>query len=613
MSTSATKLKIEDPVRTAARVYLEDLAYDALVGREEPAKTGEMLREIGLEDLTLRTIRHILTESQRFEPVDRRWTVAARVQDIQRPFERVIESLISAYGRPTTLSALAKELAIIFDRAEDYYKEMLPRLLASHEKFFMLDNERYGLTSWLLVTDSSEPDDVLFDNFMEEDDVAPYRKLAKKAKWAAEDIPGSATQFIDQFGQPVPVRVLAFFAWQQLKAAYDPLGFYATLLESDQIEILSTQKAISSDLKQEVMKAIQVIASEIEELPAEAEEEAAETGPVVITDADRDEIVSLIEKQGGTVIADDILESVLEISPGERGYDAALDSLNETLEGEDRIIRVGTGRWRQAGTIPEYAYEVPPVLVIPPAVPFETPEGDIYDQELEDEGLDSGLRQEILNPLVQDIGDEDPGEAVYQPLDVYQRCALLYHHKEAGTMPLIQFHPDFFDKEPEIVQITLVNEGIRRDAWISNKTRIIYGLKDWYTSEMPVSGAAFEIHKTERPGEYRFIYDNRTDPLVFVPTSRLLELLELKNEADSTEMPVFDIITRILEHYRKGIAFVPLFTEVNLVRRVTRRLVASVLSSYHAFHTRGKTGEWQYDAKKRSQGFNKTKRKYIKK
>lgn len=613
MSTSATKLTIEDPIRTAARVYLEDLAYDALVGREEPAKTGEMLREIGLEDLTLRTVRHILSASQRFEPIDRRWTIAARIQDTKRPFERIVESLISAYGRPIPISALVNELALTFDRPEDYYEEMMPRMLASHEKFFALDHEYYGLSSWLLVTDATAPEDVLFDNFMDEDDVAPYRKVAKKAKWDAEDIPGSAAQFIDLFGNPVPVKAMAFFAWQQLGEAYDPMGFYAALVESDQIEILSTQRAISQTIKQEVMKTVQIITSEIEELPAEAEEEAAEAGPVVITDGDRDEIVALIEKRGGTVIADEILESVLEIAPGERGYDAALDSLKETLEGEDRIIRVGANRWRQAGTIPDYVYEIPSVLVIPPATPFETPEGDVYDQELEDEGLEPGLRQEILNPLVQDIGDEDPGEAVYQPLDVYQRCALTYHHKEAGTMPLIQLHPDFLDKEPEIVQITLINEGVRRDAWLNNSTRIIYGLKDWYTSEMPVSGAAFEIHRTERPGEYRFIYDNRTDPLVFVPTSRLLELLELKNEADSTEMPVFDIITRILEHYRKGIAFVPLFTEVNLVRRVTRRLVASILSSYHAFHTRGKTGEWQYDAKKRSQGFNKTKRKYVKK
>lgn len=613
MSTSATKLTIEDPIRKAAGVYLEDLAYDVLVGRKEPAKTGEMLREIGIEDLTLRAVRHILSASPRFEPIDRRWSIATRIQDTQKPFERVLESIIKSYGKPISFAALVNELALTYGRPEDYYEEMVPRMLASHEKFFALDHERYGLSKWLLIAESDKPEDVLFDNFMEKEDIEPYRKAAKKAKWDLSDIPGSAAAFIDQFGQPVPIKALAFYAWQELQDNYDPIEFYAALMLSDKVEILSTQKAISPAVKQEIMKAIQTITSEIEDLPVEADEEAVHVGPVTITDSDRDEIVGLIDKLGGTVLAEEILESVLEISPGERGYEDAVKNLVETLEGEERVVRVGKDRWRKAGTIPDYVYEIPPSLIIPPTMPFETPEGDIYDQELEDEGLDSGLRTEIMNPLVQDVGDEDPDESIYQPLDVYQRVALTYHHKEAGTLPLIQFHPDFFDKEPEIVHITLVNEGVRRDACINNKTRIIYGLKDWYTSEMPVSGAAFEIHKTERPGEYRFIYDNRTDPLVFVPTSRLLELLELKNEADSAETPVFDIIIRILEHYRKGIAFVPLFTEINLVRRVTRRLVASILSSYHAFHTRGKTGEWQYDAKKRSQGFNKTKRKYIKK
>lgn len=613
MNTSATKLTIEDPIRTAARVYLEDLAYDILVGREEPAKTGEMLREIGIEDLTLRTVRHILSASPRFEPADRRWSIAARIQDAQRPFERVLESLIRAYGKPIPFAALVSELTLTSDRPKDYYEEIIPRMLASHEKFFALDHERYGLSKWLLTAESDKPEDVLFDNFMEKSDIEPFRKIAKKAKWDSSDIPASAAAFIDQFGQPVPIKVLAFYAWQQLQDEYDPIGFYASLMLSDQVEILSTQRVISPAVKQEMMKAIQVITSEIEELPAEADVVAEQAGPVTITDSDRDEIVRLIDKLGGTVPANEILESVLEISPGEHGYDAAVESLVETLEGEERIVRVGQNRWRRAGSIPDYVYEIPASLIIPPAVPFETPEGDLYDQELEDDGLDSGLRTEIMNPLVQDIGDEDPDDAIYQPFDVYQRAALTYHHKETGTLPLIQFHPDFFDKEPEIVHIMLINEGVKRDAWINNKTRLIYGLKDWYTIDMPVSGAAFEIHKTERLGEYRFTYDNRTDPLVFVTTNRLLELLELKNETDSAETPVFDIITRILEHYRKGIAFVPLFTEVNLVRRVTRRLVASILSSYHAFHTRGKTGEWQYDAKKRSQGFNKTKRKYIKK
>lgn len=612
MVKSAVKLTTEDTMRMAARVYLEDRVYDALIGREEPAKTGETLREIGMEDLTLRMVRHTLSSSPRFEPTERKWTLATRFQDKQKPFERIVENVVESYGRPTSLSALAQELAFIFGRRVGYYEELLSRLLSSQDKFFAVDSDRYGLSAWLVVAESDEPDDVLFDNFMDEADVKPYRKTVGKVEWNADDLVGSAEKALCQAGGPMRMKTLAYFAWESLRDAYDAIGFYAALSDCDQVEILSNQRVMNAAQRQEMLGVLQDISAELEEMPAETEEEA-EAGPVTVSESDRDEIVELVMNADGTVTAADILESVLEMSPGERGYEAALDSLKEALQGEDRIIRVGPDRWRPAGSLPDHIFEVPAVLNILPIASFETPEGDVYDQELEDEGLEPGLKQDLMNPLVQDVGDEDPVESHYQPLDHYQRSVLKYHHKLAGTMPLIQFHPGFFGNDPEIIQITLVDGGVRHDAWVNNQTRVIYGLRDWYTDEMPISGATFEIHKTEKSGEYRFVYDNRTDALVFVPTSRLLELLELKDETESAETPLFDVITRILEHYRKGIGFIPLFTEVNLVRRATRRLVASILSSYHCFHTRGKTGEWQYDPKKRTQGFNKTKKKYIKK
>jgi hypothetical protein len=402
---AASKLKIEDPMRMAARVYLEDRAYDVLVGREEPAKTGELLREIGMDDVTLRTIRHTLATSRRFESMDRRWTLASRIQDAQRPFERIVEQVIGSYGRPMLLEALAQELALTLNRPVDYYTEMLPRMLGTLDKFFAIDEIGYGLSSWLVVAESDEPGDVLFDNFLEQSDVEPYRKAGGKIKWNAEDIASSAAEFIDKIGQPVPVKVLAFYAWQGLGTDYDAVGFHSALVLSDKVQMLSNSKAVSENIKAEIMKQIQAIAAEIEEMPAEAEEEAVEAGPVTVSEADRDEIVELIGKHAGTVTAEVILESVLEMSPDERGYEAALDSLKEALTGEDRVVRVGPDRWRPAGTIPEYVYEIPAVLTIPPTMPFETPEGDLYDQELEDDGLEAQLKQEMMNPLVQDIGD----------------------------------------------------------------------------------------------------------------------------------------------------------------------------------------------------------------
>lgn len=613
MSKAAAKLTIEDAGREVARVYLEDRIYDVLVNREDPAKTGEVLRGVGIEEVTLRTIRYILSTRPRFELIDRKWTVAARIQDKQRPFERVVESALKGYGRPMPLSALTLDMSAIYGRPVSFYEETLPRTLSAAGKFFAVDEESFGIWGWMVVpVDTGDPSDVLFENYMDEKNVAPYKKTLGKAEWDVNDFAATVEKLIEDAGHPIPMKVLAYYAWESLKKQYKPIEFYSAIALSDKLEILSNQQVISSQLKQNIMKSVVDLVAEIEEMPMDVEEEV-EAGPVTVTESDKDEIVALVLKKGGMVSAEEILDSVIEITPEEKGYAEALESLNDVLKDEDRIISVGPNRWRPAGTLPEDIFDVPEVLLIPEHTPYETPEGDIYDQELEDDGLEPEVRQEILNPLVQDIGDEDPEVTAYQPLDTYQRCVLKYHHKETGTLPLIQFHPDFFGRDPEVIQVTLVDEGIRRDAWINNKTRLMYGLKDWLTPEMPISGACFEIYKTDKPGEYRFVYDNRTDAMVFVPTSRLLELLALKDEAETNEMPLFDIITRILEHYRKGIGFVPLFTEVNLVKRVSRRLVASILSSYHCFHTRGKTGEWQYDIKKRSQGFNKAKRKYIKK
>ncbi len=177
---------------------------------------------------------------------------------------------------------------------------------------------------------------------------------------------------------------------------------------------------------------------------------------------------------------------------------------------------------------------------------------------------------------------------------------------------MCQINPDFFGATPEIIPITLIDEGKRKQAYVNNETRLIYGLKDLYKSITEVSGAAFSIEKTARPGEFRFIFDGEMDEQLGIDTGRSLELLELRARYESQEMPVYDVMQDILQR-KPGMTFPQLVTEVNIVRRCSRLLIASILSGYHAFSTRGKSGRWQYDEKKASQGFNKAKRKYIKK
>jgi hypothetical protein len=282
------------------------------------------------------------------------------------------------------------------------------------------------------------------------------------------------------------------------------------------------------------------------------------------------------------------------------------------LREDERVTWVGWGQWISPDSVPEFAREIPPSLVIQPSRPFETFEGEIHDQILEDEGLAGPLKKEIFNPLAMDVTDDDAPEEDWGPVPERQRCVLTYHHKTTGTFPLCQIHPDFFPKEPSLLRIAVTDEGVRREIWVNRETHLMYGLGEWFQT-LPISGGVFYLEPSKKEAEFRLIAEGEADPLVHIPEGRLLELLEIKDDSQTAEISTFDLITRIMAGQRNSAEFITLLTEVNLVRRVPRRLIASILSSYHCFHQRAKTNVFVFDEKKVSQGFEKNKRKYIRK
>ena len=124
------------------------------------------------------------------------------------------------------------------------------------------------------------------------------------------------------------------------------------------------------------------------------------------------------------------------------------------------------------------------------------------------------------------------------------------------------------------------------------------------------SGGVVYLEKTGTPDEYKFTDENETDANVFVSPARMEELLDFRNEVEGgAPISTYDIARRILTNYGKGLSFLSLLTEVNLVRRTPRRLLASVLSGYSAFH-RG-ANKWRFDAKKEPEGFDASKTELI--
>lgn len=614
---------VENKTEREAMRYLEDQVYVALLGYKEPVRAGEIGGALENDKYTSKLLRHVLAASPRFTQIDRKWDLELRYEDQQVPVERVLRELMAGCGQPMLTCQIANELSQVYERPADYYESYLARVLSDPDKFFKTSDDRYGLREWLLLVDSDDEEDVIFDNDLSEEQIAALEPVATKVGLGSQAVGTMVAKFIDQVGGPVDNRYLSFFRWRSVGEGFDALGFFEELYHNKNLVWFTDRSWVTKKMAEEYDRTLGEMADRIaeellEEAPPETvgktavEEDAAPVLSLTISDADLEEVVEIIKETGESRIST-ILDRIFEISPRDREYAIASEGLSDAMRTDPRLAWVGTERWRMAETIPAHVSEIPADLAIP-KLSFETVEGEQIDVELEDDGLEGALGKEIHNPLVQDIGDQDEvteQDKLPAPIES-ARCVLTAHHHKLGTFPLCQIPKTFFPFGPHLIELTLIDGDRRGSIWVNRDTGLIYDMGDWYTDDMAESGAVFELVKTERPDQFQFVFKNDTDPLVFVAQPRVEELLGLSEEAGES-MSTFDIMRRIIGHHTKGVPFITLFTEVNLVRRTTRRMVASILSSYYAFYQRGKSALWLVDEKKVDQGFKKAKRKYIRK
>ena len=616
------KTAIEEPiVEQGAMRYLEDQAYAALLGYKQPVRSAEIMGAIGKEEYSAKLVRHVLSASPRFTQIDRRWDLEVRYEDKVKPMERLLREILVHFGAPMTTQQIANELASVYERPTDYYETMIPRMLSDEIKYFHTSDGLYGLREWLLDPEADNEDDVIFDNDLDEDEIYSLESAASKVDWAAEDLGASANKFLVAVKHPVSNRMIGFLQWRALGDAFDPVASFEQLFKTARLVWMSDGKWANKHMVEEYNKILTTLTDHlseevIEEAPkaivekAEVAEEVAPTLSLNISERDLDEVVQIVSAKGEAKLPL-ILETIFELSPRDAIYPVAAEGLSDAMRADPRFTWVGAERWRMANLIPPHVTQVPAELAIPKLM-FETPEGERLDVELEDVGLEGILAKELHNPLVQDVGDQDPiTEQDELPPVESARCVLTRHHKNLGTFPLCQIPKTFFPFGPHLVEVTVKEGGKSRDIWANRDTGLVYDIGKFYSDEMPQSGAIFELLKTEKQDEFEFVYEGKTEPLVAIPSGRIEELMAMADEAKN--LTTFELMTRLMPYHRKGVQFVTLFTEVNLVRRTTRRLVASVLSAHYAFYQRPKSPLWFFDEKKVDQGFKKAKRKYVRK
>lgn len=617
-----TKVDIEAATEQDAIRFLEDQAYTVLLAYSEPVAAAEIASAIQGGKYPAKLIRHVLEGSRRFARIDQRWDLEVRYEDKQRPMERVLREVMEWYGQPITLKTIANELSQVYERPAEYYETLLARLLGNEEKYFRLSSGEYGLRDWLLEVTSDLEEDIIYENDLSEDEIRALEKQASKVDWAADEIAAQVMKFIDAVGSPVGNKVVSFFRWRAVRWSFDPAKFYDQLWSDKGLTPLSdcrwaTKKMIEKYSELLLTMAQRIKDEVVEEVRPKAqkqpkvEEAVAPTLALTISERDLDEVAQIVSKAGQARM-ESIMQKVFEISPADEGYAIAAQGLAEAMRSDQRFVWLGADRWMMANKVPQEVTVVPPSLVIPPV--HTEAEGEVAEFELEDEGLEGTLAVEIKNPLVQDVGDEEPvTDQDESAVEEYARCVLKYHHRHAGTFPLCQIPRGFFPVGPSLALVTLFDESKRSDVWVNRNTGIIYGMAPFYTEEMAESGAVFELFRTAKPDEFRFVYEEKLEPLVFISSQRMQELHALRDEIADQNLSTFDVLARVMAHHKKGVEFVTLFTELNVVRRVRRRLVASILSSYYAFYQKHDSPLWFFDEKKKDQGFKKAKKKYIRK
>lgn len=602
----ATELKPEEII---ARSYADRLILEKLMELREVVKPSELADKLQATGLGLAAVRSLLASNpEKFAYSERRWIPAARVASTGRPIHAAAAMVVSRYGGPTPLALVVREVAWAKSISPEETEHILRRTLQNDKDLFLTRDDNVVLASMVFAVVDEKVDRAYAMFGIDE---AEVEKVSAKLSGLDWSIPDAIVMALEKTS-PVDVKTLGAAAYKALNDPdprsflhYDWREFNAELLSIPGFVYASTGTLFpEAEAKKWVSAAVKLA----DRVTATIEVEDA--APLELKKTDLESIVGQIMKSDTTVTAMDVLESKFEITPTVKTFPDDLHNILEALKADSRVWWVGGDRFRKPSSAPDYVSELPePFQFV--ETPFLQEDGDPVDVELVDDGLSSSLRKLIIHPLAMDVNDED---ILPEPKAIPETMRLVLKpiHRELGTFPLSQFPKGWFDETPEIQELIFRDEdGRELQVWLNAKARLMFGLFDWWLDQPVESGAVFGLTKTKRPNVFEFGWLEQTDPVVYISSQRMEELREIAGRSE--EMSTFDVLREVMTHWPKGADFLTILWEVNVVRRTSRRLLASLLSSYVCFYQRSGSPVWHYDHKKVEQGFDKTKKKFIKK
>jgi hypothetical protein len=597
------------PEEQHARAYADRLILRELTDMESAVKLGELAERLSGVGLGLSAVRLLLASNpDRFVYHDRRWIPTARLEGAGRPLNEAIRLIVDRFGGPIPVELVEQEVIRLHPELESSMDDRIVRSIRNDPSLILSEDGAVALSKWAFLATDETHERAFTLYGIEGSEVEEAAKKLDQIDWRS---PAAVEQAL-KAAAPIKAKVLGAVAWTKLNSQdpkaillYDGRKLFGQMISSEGF-VYGADGMIYPEA--EIKKWINAAVKLADKLAPTIEVEDA--APIDVKADDVKAMAKKIAAADQTVTATRLLEETYEITVANKTFPDDLANVIDALKADKNAWWVGKDRFRKPGSAPDFIYSVPePFQFFRSDVTDE--EGDPIDVELTDDGLSSSLRKLLQHPLATDVLDEDILPAP-KTMPEKLRLVLKSIHRELGTFPMAQIPTGWFDAEPAIQELIFIDQNGRElQVWANQEARLLYNLVDWWYEQPVESGAVFTLTQTSKPNVYDFAWEDQTDPVVYISTQRMEELRQI--QADSEGASTLDILIEVMGHWPKGADFLTLLAEVNVVRRTTRRLLASLLSSYQCFYQRSGSPVWHFDNKKVDLGFDKTKKKFIKK
>lgn len=596
------------PEEKFARSYADRLILEKLTEMESAIRLGELADSLSSTGIGLGAVRSLLaSKPECYTYHERRWVPTARIEGQGKPFNEMIRLQVERFGGPMPLGLLVKELSRIRGTDIAETEQIVLRAVTAGKGFIITLKNEVALDEWAFLATDESVERALALYRLTVEEVEAVRAKLGDIDWRSGDVYQKALKLV----APAKLKAIAAAAWLDLNKQdphapllFDGREFFARICSVDGY-VYGPDGVIYPE--SETRKWIVTTVKLADKLAPMVDVEDA--APVEMKPEDVDRMVAKILSNEESTTGLRLLEEFYEITPANKTFPDDIVNLVNALKARPEVEWVGGDRFRSPGTAPENIFEVPEPFVFPVSENKDS-DGELIDVELTDDGLSSSLRKLLQHPLATDVLDEEIMPAPKQ-MPEQLRLVLKSTHRELGTFPMCQIPTGWLDPSPNIQELIFVDpNGRELQVWANHEARLLFNIF-WWLDQPIESGAVFSLQKTAKPNVLEFQWLDQTDPVVYISSQRMEELREIGEK--SADWSVLDILIEVMAHWPKGADFLTVLAEMNVVRRCKRRLVASLLSSYQCFYQRSGSPVWHFDSKKVDLGFDKTKKKFIKK